>query len=103
MTTFCVAHTVVSSETSTGQKPSKYKSGSRDTSKAAKLDETSVIIVGRIPLIFSLIETILLIKNLMKSSLLRVKGIHGNRARTLCQPGYSAEEKPGIILILFYQ
>ena len=45
----------------TGQKPSKYKSGSTDASKAAALDDTSVIIVGRIPSIFSLIETILLI------------------------------------------
>jgi len=65
-------------ELTTGQKPSKYKSGSKTTSKAALLDDTSVIIVGRIPLIFSLIETILLIKNFMKSSLLRVKGIHGS-------------------------
>ena len=69
---------VVSPERSTGQKPSKYQSGSKDTSKAAALDDTLVIIVGRIPSIFSLIETILLIKNLMKSSLLRVKGIHGS-------------------------
>ena len=36
---------VVSSERSTEQKPSKYKSGSTDTSKAAALDDTSVIIV----------------------------------------------------------
>ena len=69
---------VVSSERSTGQKPYKYKSGSKYTSQDAVLDDTSVIIVGRIPSIFSLIETILLIKNLMKSSLLRVKGIHGS-------------------------
>ena len=65
---------VVSSERSTGQKPSQYKSGSKDTSKAAVLDDISLIIVGRIPLIFSLIETILLVE-LMKSLLLRVKGI----------------------------
>ena len=51
--------------------------GSKDTYKAAVLDDISVIIVGRIPLIFSLIETILLVKNLMKSFMLRVKGIHG--------------------------
>ena len=69
---------IVSSERSTRQKPSKYKSGPNGTSKAAVLDDTLVILVGRIPLIFSLIETILLIKNLMKSSLLRVKGIHGS-------------------------
>jgi len=49
---------VGSSERSTGQKPSKYKSGYKDTSKAAAIDDTSVIIVGRIPLIFSLMETI---------------------------------------------
>ena len=41
---------VVSSERSTGLKLSKYKSGSKDASKAAVLDDT---IVGRIPLIFS--------------------------------------------------
>ena len=41
--------TVVNSESSTGQKPSKYKSGSKDTSKAAVLDDTLVIIVGMIP------------------------------------------------------
>jgi len=35
---------------------SKYKSGSTDTSIAAALDDTSVMIVGRIPSIFSLIE-----------------------------------------------
>jgi len=46
---------VVSSERSTGKKPFKYKSGSTDTSKAAALDDTSVIIVGRIPSIFSII------------------------------------------------
>ena len=40
---------VVSSERSTGQKSSKYKSGSKDTSKAAVLDDTLVMIVGRIP------------------------------------------------------
>jgi len=34
--------------------------------------------VGRFPLIFSLIKTILLVKTLMKSSLLRTKGIHGS-------------------------
>ena len=39
---------VVSSERSTGEKQYKYKSGSRDTSKATILDDTSVIIVGRI-------------------------------------------------------
>ena len=37
---------VVSSERSTGRKPSKYKSGSKDTSKAASLDDTSVIMGG---------------------------------------------------------
>jgi len=42
---------VVSSEGSTGWKESKYKSGSKDTSKAAVLDDTSVIMVGKIPLI----------------------------------------------------
>jgi len=63
---------------STEQKQSKYKSGSKDTSKAAVFDDISVIIVGRIPIIISLIETILLVKKLMKSSVLRVKGIHGS-------------------------
>ena len=33
---------------------------------------------------------------------LTVKGIHGS-TRTLRQTGYSAENKPGIVLILFYQ
>jgi len=39
---------VVSSERSTGQKQSKHKTGSKDTSKAAVHDETLVLIVGRI-------------------------------------------------------
>ena len=51
---------VVISERSTAQKPSEYKSGSKDTSKAAVLDDTAVIIVGRIPFFFSLIKTVLL-------------------------------------------
>ena len=33
---------VFSSERSTGQKPCKYKSGSKDASKATALDDTSV-------------------------------------------------------------
>jgi len=85
------------------QKQFKYKSDSKDTSKAAELDDTSVIKVRRITLIFSPIETILLVKKLMKSLLLRVRNTRLNRARTLCQPGDSAEKKPGIILLLFYQ
>ena len=40
---------VVSSESLTGQKQSKYKSGSKDTSKAAVLDDISVIMVEWIP------------------------------------------------------
>ena len=64
---------IVSSERSTGQKLSKYKSGSKDNSEATVLDDTLVIIVGSIPLLFSLIETISLENKLMQSSLLRVK------------------------------
>ena len=93
---------VVSSERSTRGKQSKYKSGSKDTSKAAVLDDTSVVsvmIVGRIPQIFSLIETVSSVKKKhMKSSPLRVKGMHGST-----EPDYSAEKKLGIVLNLFYQ
>ena len=64
------------------------------------IDDTSVMIVGRIPSIFSLTETILLVKKLMKSSLLRVKGIHGSTELGCL---VSAEKKPKVAVLLFYQ
>ena len=69
---------LVRSESTTEQKKSNHKSGSTDTSNAVVLHYTSATMAGRMSYFFSEIETILFVRKLMKSSLLRVKSIHGS-------------------------
>jgi len=74
----------------TGQKQSKHKSGSKDTSEAPVPGfSTKNNLNGEDA------HEVITAESYMSTWL--------NRARTLCQPGYSAEKKPGIVLLLFYQ
>lgn len=67
----------VSSERSIGAKQSKYISGFTVNSKFPVFEDRSRLIEGKRELILFLIFTILSLKKLMKSLLLRSAGIHG--------------------------
>ena len=57
-------------------------------------------IEGRRWLILFLIVIILSLMKIIK--IFRDRGILDLVEVTLCQPGYSAEEKPGVVFIFFY-
>ena len=71
-------------------------------SEISILGRVLVPIEGRRWLILFLIVRILSLKKVIKILLFRDRGILVCGGVTLCQPGYSAEEKPGVVFIFLY-